>query len=251
VLSLRQSARGLITLDTLLYSALSTTHLLWAGSLLLEPWRYVGKPIIPALFAFVHIIAALAILGRYRTYGGWLSVTILSYYWMFIKPREPIAEPQSVGILAISAVLLMPHVQRLVKNRFPPDINLLAIRLGIAYPFLEWGLDALRNPIHFRFYFQGNPLTQFIIAAWNPATVILLLASFEVGIAFLHVLGLVSRVASLGALIALIVFSSVAGYPLALPQDIALGAAAAYLMKKGPGIFSMDHVFRRIVNSSF
>lgn len=237
-------------LDKLTRSALSVTHALWAASLLLEPWRYAGKPVIPTLFAIIHIVAALLILSRYRVYGGWLSVALLAYYWVRVKPREPIAEPQSVGILVISAVLLMPHAQRLFKNKLPPNAAQLAFRLGLAYPFLEWGLDALRNPLRFQSYLRSNSLTAPIVSAWSAEQAVLVLGFFELAVAFLLAFGLLSRLVSFVSLLALVTFSVAAGYPLALPQDIVLGAAAVFLVRTGAGVFSVDHAFRKLFSTS-
>jgi uncharacterized membrane protein YphA (DoxX/SURF4 family) len=209
---------------------LSITNLLWAVSLLFDPSQYVGKPVIPILFAAIHIAAGLAIITRYRVFGGSIMVTVLTYYWLFVKPREPIAEPQSVGILVISLILVLPHIRRLVTASIPEAIPFLLVRLGLAYPFFEWGLDAIRNPHHFLVYLKSNPITLPLTQAWDPRILILALGLFEVSLAVLLTLGLLVRIDSMVALGALVVFSLVAGYPLALPQDIALAAAAIFLL---------------------
>ena len=228
-----------------LYVGLSITNLLWAVSLVFDPGQYVGKPVIPILFAAIHIAAGLAILSRYRVYGGWLSVAVLTYYWLFVKPREPIAEPQSVGILVISLILLLPHISRLVNDNIPKWIPSILVRLGLAYPFFEWGLDAIRNPNHFRIYLEANPITQPLTQAWDPRILILVLGLFEISLALLLASGLLIRIDALVALGALIMFGLVARYPLALPQDIALGAAAIFLLSEGPDTISADYVLRR------
>lgn len=210
--------------------------------MLAEPWRYAGKPIIPLVFAVIHVAAALMIVSaRSRAFGGWLSVAVLTYYWLLVKPREPVAEPQSVGLLAMSATLLWPHVQRIFNNRLPPDVQPLALRLSLAYPFLEWGLDALRNPIRFQYYLRDNFMVQPVLSVFSPETATLLLGLFEVLLAVLLTVGLLNRITSSMVLASLVAFGAVAGYPLALPQDIALGSAAVALILHGGGGFSLDH----------
>jgi len=229
-------------MSRLIYYALALTHLLWATSLSLDPLQYVGKPIIPVVFAVIHVAIGLAILSRYRAYGGWLSVTILTYYWLFVKPREPIAEPQSVGILAISLILVLPQLQHALKLQILREAPSLALRFGLAYPFFEWGLDALRNPNHFQSYLAANQLTHPIMQALGAGNMILLLGVFEVVLAMILALGFLGRAAALVSLGTLIIFVIVAGYPLALPQDLALGAASIYIFREGSGSLSLDRV---------
>jgi uncharacterized membrane protein YphA (DoxX/SURF4 family) len=203
------------------------------------------------IFAAIHFATAIMIASkRFRVYGAWLSVLILSYYWAFVKPREPIAEPQSVGILAISTILLEPHLKQLFKGRLSSNWPLLAARLGVAYPFFEWGLDALRNPHHFRTYLTANPITQPLMQTMGPGNLILALGVFEVSLALLLAFGLLVRIDAIVVLAALVVFGIVARYPLALPQDIALAAAAIFLRMEGSGPYSLDRVFKRFFSSS-
>jgi uncharacterized membrane protein YphA (DoxX/SURF4 family) len=122
------------------------------------------------------------------------------------------------------------------------DFQELAVRLGLAYPFFEWGLDALRNPDHFRSYFATNQMTQPIVQAWGAGNMVLLLGVFEVGLALILAFGLLGRFIALMALGTLVIFALVAGYPLALPQDIALGAASIILFREGSGSLSLDRV---------
>ena len=237
-------------MSRLVAAGLSLTHLLWGLSLLLDPLQYIGKPVVPVLFAAIHFATAIMIASkRFRVYGAWLSVLILSYYWAFVKPREPIAEPQSVGILAISTILLEPQLRRFFKGRLS-DWPLLAARLGVAYPFFEWGLDALRNPHHFRSYLAANLITQPLMQSMGPGNLVLALGVFEVGLALLLAFGLLVRIDTIVAFAALVVFSLVARYPLALPQDIALAAAVIFLRIGGSGPYSLDHMLKRFFSSS-
>lgn len=78
----------------------------------------------------------------------------------------------------------------------------------------------------------------------------LALGVFEVSLALLLAFGLLVRSDAIVALGALVLFSIVARYPLALPQDIALATAAIFLFKGGSGPYSLDHVLKRLFSSS-
>lgn len=199
---------------------LAVTHIFWGLSLLLEPSRYVSKPIMPALFAFVHFIIFLLLLTREK-YGAFLGSILLTYYWFFVKPIAPIAEPQTVGILGITLSVLVPYAPKLSSDK-RRTIQDALLRLGLAYPFIEWGLDAFRNPLHFKSYLAGNVITSFLIPAGLLDLTVLCLGLFEVSLSLLILTRFKRRIVSFLTLSVLIVFSLVAGYPLALPQNIAL-----------------------------
>ncbi|MEM4289378.1 MAG: hypothetical protein QXQ48_03795 [Nitrososphaerota archaeon] len=208
---------------------LAATHAFWGLSLLLDPGRYVFKPIIPILLALIHLVIFLLLLTKER-YGALLGSSLLTYYWFFVKPREPIAEPQTVGILGITLSLLTEYLPKisLEKSRLMRDVLL---RLGLAYPFIEWGLDAFRNPLHFKSYLSSNFLTSHLIPAGLLDSIVLCLAFFEVALASLILAGVVRRAVSFLTFLVLAVFSVVAGYPLALPQNIVLMAVAYIWLK--------------------
>jgi hypothetical protein len=91
-------------------AGLAATHALWALSLLLDGQRYLLKPVIPPLFAIAHLAVALLLTAGHRTHGHLLATPVLTYYTFFIKPFEPIAEPQTVGILGVTAALLVREI---------------------------------------------------------------------------------------------------------------------------------------------
>ena len=215
--------------------ALALTHVGWAVSLLLEPFRYEHKLLNPWFFAVLHVAtASLLITGR-RAAGGFISLVILLYYWLYVKPLEPIAEPQSVGILVISMALF---TDRLFRR---PDWNIDAalLRVGLAYPFVEWGADAFRNPSHFIAFMQSNYLTRIVFPTNILPYVTFSLGMLEVILAVLMLLGIATKKASITTFTVLTTFIIVAGYPLALPQNITLLAAAYVLYYKGPGEYTI------------
>ncbi|MEM0481428.1 MAG: DoxX family membrane protein [Nitrososphaerota archaeon] len=208
---------------------LAAVHILWGLSLLLEPTRYVSKPIIPALFASIHFIIFLLLL-THEKYGAVLGSVFLTYYWFFVKPIAPIAEPQTVGILSITLSILTPYAPKLSPDKHGTIQDAL-LRLGLAYPFIEWGLDAFRNPLHFKSYLSGNVITSFLIPTGLLDLAVLCLGLFEVSLSLLILTGFKRRVVSFLTFSVLIVFSLVAGYPLALPQNIALMGVAYIWLK--------------------
>lgn len=205
----------------LLVGGLSATHLIWAVALFADPIWFVRKISQPYAAGILHLASAALIVSRFRVAGLFLSSTVLAFYWAFVKPFEPLAEPQSVGILAIS-------VSELLRTLFSENFfTRILLRGGLAYPFFEWGLDALRNPYHFAAYLSANKVAAplFQIIPLYPA--IYVLGLYEIVLSLWIVSGLGFRHACLVTVLTLLIFSTVAGYPLALPQNIALMAAAA------------------------
>ncbi|BAJ50964.1 hypothetical protein CSUB_C1112 [Candidatus Caldarchaeum subterraneum] len=215
----------------LLLSGLSTTHLLWAVALFAEPARFVHKIPLPQIAAVAHLAAAVLIVAGPRAAGLSISAALLTYYWAFVKPLEPIAEPQSVGILAISVALLVSMLHS--ENFF----TRLLLRGGLAYPFFEWGLDALRNPYHFAAYLTANTVTKPLFTYLPLYPSIFALGAFEVVLSVWAVSGPGFKIACMTSALTLLVFSAVAGYPLALPQNIALIATAVDISRR-PNSFS-------------
>ncbi|MEM3032367.1 MAG: hypothetical protein QXK39_05595 [Nitrososphaerota archaeon] len=206
----------------MMWGGLSTTHLIWAVALFAEPFRLGQRMGSPLPFGIIHLATPVLILSNSRVAGLTLSTAILSYYWAFVKPLEPVAEPQSVGILFISA-------SELVRNLSTDNlITHLLLRGGLAYPLLEWGLDALRNPFHFAEYMASNPVTSQALPYIPLYPSITALGIYEIMLGIWMVSGMRCRPASIVLVSTLILFSGVAGYPLALPQNIALITAALY-----------------------
>ncbi len=208
------------------------------------------------LLSLVHLLAFILMATRLYGYGSCLSFVLLFWYWLRVKPLEPIAEPQSVGLLAPSLVLAWGMVGFLRGEKrglaFSPksSLTLLVLRLGVAYPFLEWGLDALRNPFIFYSYFRLNHVANWLVEPFGVELGTWLLGVFEVALAVFLTVGLMSKWSSLTAFSALVVFLLVAGYPLAFPQDLGLGACSLFLASSGPGWFSLDMQLPRLYTLS-
>ena len=216
--------------------ALAVAHITWAVSMLLEHSRYVYKLPNTEIFAALHVISALLLIAGRKTIGGGVSLTILFYYWLYVKPLEPIAEPQSVGLIFLSITIMTGKI----TNR---DISSVLLRLTLAYPFLEWGIDAFRNPGHFIAFMQSNYLTSVFIPSQYLLCAAFTLGVIEVTLAVLLVLGVAVRRVSTAAAVVLLIFIIVAGYPLALPQNIPLIAAAYSLSILVTGRYTVQRIF--------
>jgi uncharacterized membrane protein YphA (DoxX/SURF4 family) len=100
---------------------------------------------------------------------------------------------------------------------------------GIAYPFVEWGLDALRNPKHFITYISSNERALLIAGLIGIENSVFLLFVLEITLAALIVLGQLRTVTALTSAAILALFMVISGYPLAFPQNIILVAASLRL----------------------
>ncbi len=214
-------------LNPILVVGLALTHLLWAASLLLEPAQFTHKITSPILFATIHLATAMLLAARRIILGLMLSSSVLGYYWAFVKPLEPVAEPQSVGILAISVAGL------LITSDYTKGLSKLLARAGLAYPFIEWGLDALRNPGHFAYYLSMNQITGPLAGQLPLYSIIFALGVYEIVLGVWVFSGFYQRYSAAAVIATLTLFSIIAEYPLALPQNLALITAAIAIGWKG------------------
>lgn len=218
-------------------ASLVVAHVIWALSLLMEPERYVFKPLIPPVFALFHLAAAVLFIAEQNRHAAAATMVLLTYYWLFVKPVEPIAEPQSVGIIGVTAVFLAGLLPQRFNNFSAKALDGL-FRLGLAYPFFEWGVDAFRNPVHFITYLSVNQVTRRILPSAFLDEITFFLGAYEVFLGLWILSGLLRKYAMIFVIATLAVFTVVAGYPLAFPQNIVLVAAAYTWLRKGDSIFS-------------
>ena len=157
--------------------------------------------------------------------GYLVSVVVSLYYSIRLKPFAPLAEPQTIGILLIA---LAATFEETVNSFLPKDFPLLKrineslVRGGMAYPFVEWGLDALRNPKHFITYISSNERALLIARPIGIENSVFLLFVLEIALATLIVLGWFRTLTALASAAILTLFTIISGYPLAFPQNIAL-----------------------------
>jgi hypothetical protein len=211
--------------------SLAGVNLLWGVAALSDP-RIGLHPRMPPpeLLATLHLLAGLTIVPRRTRLAGYLmSVVVSLYYSIRLKPFAPLAEPQTIGILLIAlAATFEETVNSFLRKDFPllKRINELLLRGGIAYPFVEWGLDALRNPKHFITYISSNEMALIIARPIGIENSVFLLFVLEITLAILIVLGWLRTLTALASAAILTLFTIISGYPLAFPQNIALIAAS-------------------------
>lgn len=232
---------------------LAVTHFFFSFSLLAEPQRFVYRAINPQLFAMFHLSAFILFALKKHVAGAALSLAVFVYYWLIVKPLAPIAEPQSVGLIAPSLVLIFLSNTRFTRSVFTlieprislPSLTATLLRLGVAYPFIEWGLDALRNPEAFYTYIMNNQYATLVATPIGLQKGTFLLGLFEITLGVALSLGVATRLLSAISVFCLALFSVAVGYPLALPQNLAVAATALPILRGGGGIYSVDFLFSR------
>ncbi|MEM4295119.1 MAG: hypothetical protein QXV86_05060 [Candidatus Caldarchaeum sp.] len=204
---------------------MALVNLLWAAASLLDP-AFAREPYLPspALVFMIHAGIGAAMLTRRLRFHALLgTAAATAYYSLLVKPFAPIAEPQTVGI---SAVSLSMALSRFEETRYVVFLRNFLLRAGIAYPLFEWGVDAYRNPLHFTSYIMGNSVARTLVSPVGVENAVFLLFAAEVVLSLLLVSGFGAKAVGLLTAGFLSFLSAVALYPLALPQNIALITAA-------------------------
>ncbi len=212
---------------------LSATSLLWGLAFLFDPRLSLHHRLPHPLIMFIlHWSIGIALIYPFRAtrWAGLAMCATATYYALMVKPFEPIAEPQTVGIAALSAFVTfvsIPRVSRLSEeNSWLAGLLGLLFRGGIAYPFFEWGLDAYRNPAHFKHYITENSSALLVASIFGLDTTVYLIFAVELALAVMLVSDRLHRATGIISAALLTLFTIVAGYPLALPQNITLIAAS-------------------------
>ncbi len=225
----------------ILEAGLASVSLLWGLAAILDPriGMHQRLPGGPALLA-IHVAIGLLLLARKTAPLGALAFsTLTGYYWLRVKPFEPLAEPQTVGLCAVSLYLALGYwsqLERLYHRWWPVQLlQPILLRGGVAYPFVEWGLDALRNPTHFKACISGNQLALLIAGPMGVDRAVFLLFLIELSLALLILSGAWSRAVGIASASLLLLFVVVAGYPLALPQNLGLIAASIRIAQVSAG----------------
>lgn len=213
---------------------LVAVNLLWGLALVVDP-RMGAHPRVPypPFLSILHIGAGIALLIRGSRLPASIVTFVLSaYYSLYVKPFAPLAEPQTVGIASIALYTVLRSFGWMHGKvlSVPLSNNLVDILLrgGLTYPFLEWGLDAYRNPRHFVSYINSNHLASTIVSPIGAELATFLLFLCEISLAALLLSGALRKLVGLATSTVLIFFSLVAGYPLAIPQNLALIAASLH-----------------------
>ncbi|MDJ0274401.1 MAG: hypothetical protein QXO17_02495 [Nitrososphaerota archaeon] len=217
--------------DELVPYSIAATSVFWGAAALVDP-RIGLHPRLPPpeIVAVLHFLAGLLIVPkRVRWIGCFTVFVVTAYYSVWVKPFAPIAEPQTIGISMIALGSTIEEVSSRVAAR-DYRVSKLAITLlmrgGIAYPFVEWGLDALRNPKHFVNYISSNERASTLANPIGIENAVFLIFLVETVLATLIATGLLRKLTGIVSALVLTLFSAVAGYPLALPQNVVLIATS-------------------------
>ena len=229
-----------------LEAGLASVSILWGVASILDPEIGLNPRLPnPAILLVLHVAMGLLLLiKRTATAGAASFFAVTAYYSLRVKPFAPLAEPQTVGLCAISLYLALnprsllgklPRI-RWAAHILPP----LLLRGGVAYPFVEWGLDALRNPAHFKAYIAGNELAYLLAKPVGIEVSVFLVFLTECVLALLILAGVWRRALGIVSASLLSMFLVVAGYPLAFPQNLGLVAASLCIFKGSAGRASVS-----------
>ena len=124
-------------------------------------------------------------------------------------------------------------------RRFPLSIIQLAMRIGMGLAFFSSGLQKYRS---------FDYATQLFAEAYkiplvDPAVAARAAMINELTCSTLLMLGIVTRVATLPLLAMLLVLQLV--YPADWPNNLLWGSILLFLLTRGPGRFSVDHIVER------
>ena len=124
-------------------------------------------------------------------------------------------------------------------RRFPLSIIQLAMRIGVGLAFFGSGLEKYRS-----FDYATQLFTEaYKIPLVAPALAARAAMINELTCSTLLMLGIVTRVATLPLLAMLLVLQIV--YPTDWPNNLLWGSILLFLLTRGPGSLSVDHIIER------
>jgi putative oxidoreductase len=125
-------------------------------------------------------------------------------------------------------------------GRFPLAIHQLLFRLAIAGVFLRAGLTKLESWESTVALFAD----EYKVPVLTPHVAAAMAATFEVGCSVLLLLGLGTRLAAL-PLIGMIMTIQLFVYPQAWSEHLVWGSILLFLVTRGGGTLSLDHLITR------
>jgi putative oxidoreductase len=124
--------------------------------------------------------------------------------------------------------------------RVPLSIHLLLFRLGVASLFMRAGLTKAASWESTVALFRD----EYRVPVFPPELAATLATAFELGCATLLILGLGTRLATL-PLLGMIATIQLFVYPDAWPDHLVWGSILLFLLTRGPGAISLDHLIAR------
>jgi putative oxidoreductase len=125
----------------------------------------------------------------------------------------------------------------LLLGRFPLSIHQLLFRLAVAGVFFRTGLQKARGWETTIALFSD----EYKLPGFPPEIAAVMATCFELGCSILLILGLASRLATL-PLLGMIMTIQLFVYPQAWPEHLVWGSILVFLLTRGPGAFSLDHL---------
>ncbi|HEY7138587.1 MAG TPA: DoxX family protein [Methylomirabilota bacterium] len=125
-------------------------------------------------------------------------------------------------------------------GRVPLSIHLLLFRLGVAGVFLRAGLTKVTSWETTVALFRD----EYRVPVLPPEVAAKMAAAFELGCSTLLIIGLASRLATL-PLLGMIATIQLFVYPDAWPEHLVWGSILLFVLTRGPGAVSVDHVIAR------
>ncbi|HEX2501028.1 MAG TPA: DoxX family protein [Methylomirabilota bacterium] len=124
--------------------------------------------------------------------------------------------------------------------RVPLSLHQLLFRLGVASVFLKAGLVKASGWEPTVALFRD----EYRVPVLPPELAATLATTFELGCSTLLILGLGTRLAAL-PLLAMIAIIQLFVYPSAWPEHLVWSSILLYLLTRGPGSVSLDHLIAR------
>jgi putative oxidoreductase len=122
----------------------------------------------------------------------------------------------------------------------PLSLHQLLFRLGVASVFLKAGLVKASGWEPTVALFRD----EYRVPVLPPELAATLATTFELGCSTLLILGLGTRLAAL-PLLAMIAIIQLFVYPSAWPEHLVWSSILLYLLTRGPGSVSLDHLIAR------
>jgi putative oxidoreductase len=125
-------------------------------------------------------------------------------------------------------------------GRVPLAIHQLLFRLGVASVFLKAGMVKVSSWESTVALFRD----EYRVPVIPPELAATMAATFELGCSMLLIVGLASRLATL-PLLGMIATIQLFVYPDAWSEHLVWGSILLFLLTRGPGAISLDHVIAR------
>ena len=126
-------------------------------------------------------------------------------------------------------------------GRAPLSIHQLLFRLGVASVFLKAGMVKISSWESTVALFRD----EYRVPVLPPESAATMSATFELGCSALLIIGLASRLATL-PLLGMIATIQLFVYPDAWSEHLVWGSILVFLLTRGPGAISLDHVVARM-----